>query len=386
MQQIAMIWWVYEITRSPLMLGIMGFVSQIPILFLAPVAGVWADRFSKKHLLIYTQIGFMFCAFIFASLAFFNVTSIPILVCLGLTFGFINAVDTPVRQAFFIELIEDPLEVGNAVALNSVAFHGTRLVGPAIAGFIIYFLGPAACFGLNALGYLAVLLALFFIQPQQHDVHTETHNGFLHSLAEGLRYATSHSAIRSLLLLVALTSLFGMSYVILLAAYVKEIYLGGASLLGLLMSTAGIGAFGSAIYIASREKVLSLPLIMYGATFLLGFSLMGISKTHGAFSGAPFLFLVGVSMMIILGGSNVIIQTIVAPNYRGRVVSVYAMAFGGTVPIGNLLVGWISSNVGLCQTFFICGVACVIAGVIFGLTLNSIGKSLFQSYNPSKTL
>ncbi|MDD5456051.1 MAG: MFS transporter [Candidatus Margulisbacteria bacterium] len=382
MQQIAMIWLIYRLTNSLILLGLMGFLSQIPSLFISPVAGVFADRHDKKRLLIFTQILFAVIALFFAYLVYRNELHIHYFLILGLIFGFINAFDIPVRQSFFIELIDNKKDVTNAVALNSVAFHGARLIGPAIAGFIIKWLGEDICFLLNGLSYIPVILALMFmIKIPAIALEKQKKVTIYFHFQEGIQYIIKSRVILPIITLVGIISLMGMSYVVLLPAFVKEVYHGDSALLGFFMSAAGAGALTGAIYLASREKVTNLVYLMVITSGILGFSLVTFSIAHNVYLSLIMLICVGFSMMMQLGGSNVLLQTITENKLRGRIMSIYSIAFAGTVPIGNLLAGFISHNIGIRLTLSLGGLCCLLAGIWFNTHIPGVRETVRKIYS-----
>ena len=322
MQRIALLWLMYRLTDSEFMLGLAGFASQVPILLLGPFAGVLADRWNLHRVLVLTQALALVQALLLAILTLTGLIAPWQIIALGLVLGSINAFDMPVRQAFTIQMVEQPADLGNAIALNSFLVNGARLIGPSLAGVLIALIGEGWCFALNAASYLAVIVALLAmtIRPQTRPRHE---GPILHGLHEGLRYAWGFAPIREMLLLIALSSLMVMPYVTLMPIFAKDILGGGPSSLGLLMAASGIGAIIGAVYLASRRNVLGL-----GGAVAVGASVFGLSLAAFACSRWfwwSFLLLVftGLGMMLQLASSNTILQTIVDDDKRGRHGPVY---------------------------------------------------------------
>ena len=380
MQQIAMIWLIYRLTSSLVVLGFVGFLSQIPVLFLSPIAGVLADRVDKKKMLFITQLIYLFLAFLFFTLLLMNILHIPGLLVLVFLYGINSAFDMTARQSYFVELIDKKEDLSNAIALNSVAFHGSRLIGPAIAGFIIKFWGESICFFLNGVSYIPFIIALVLI-TSKHKKEAEAKISTVNKIKEGFAYILGHEVIFAVMVLVSIVSFMGMSYVVLLPAVVKTIFHSDSALLGIFMSSAGLGAFCGAILLAFKERITYLANTIRYCTFFLAVSLIGLPFTNSMAVAIVLLVVLGFNMMMILGGSHLILQTLTEHKYRGRVVSVYSMAFAGTIPIGNLINGYLSSTLGLQYTFLLCGIACLIGGLIFSLKTKAVKHRIESAYN-----
>lgn len=390
-QQTALLWLVYHLSKSMLMLGVMGFITQIPALFLSPVAGVLADRFNKKKLLIITQGLFFVLAALMGISALYKVTALFVYLLIGFIFGVVSAFDMPVRQSFFAELIDNRKDLSNAVALNSVVFHGSRLIGPSIAGFAIKIFGESICFFINSVSFIPVIISLFFIN--NNFVHTPTStdkkDSIIHNFLAGLAYALEHKAIKVILLFVCAISFMGMSYMILVPAFAKDIFQGDSSTLGIMMSFAGLGAFSGAIFIAAKENIIHLSQQMFYASITLGISLIVFSYSNIFILSLAALIVVGFSMMMQLGGSNVTFQTIVEDKYRGRVTSLYMIAFSGTIPLGNLFSGFLAKHIGPQNTLAFCGLACILAGLWFNTQKKHIHEKLkiiYKTPEPEETI
>ena len=241
MQQIALSWLVYRLTHSVFLLGMVGFVSQFPTFLFAPFAGVLSDRWNRHHILIFTQSMSMLLAMTLAVLVLTGVIAVWHILLLTLFLGCVNALDIPTRQSFVIYMIDQREDLGNAIALNSAMFNGARFLGPSVAGLLIAAVGEGICFLLNGLSYLAVIAAL--LSMKLSPVHAESMKAnMLHDFKEGLAYTFGSEPIRSILLLLALTSFMGVPYAVLMPAFARDILHGGPHTLGFLMSATGAGS------------------------------------------------------------------------------------------------------------------------------------------------
>jgi MFS family permease len=379
MQNIALSWLVYRLTGSVFLLGLIGFTSQIPTFVLSPFTGVLIDRYSRLQVMKFAQICFMLQALTMAFLVFFNLIDVWHIVVLSIVFGIISAFDAPARQSLVVDLIDNPEDLGNAIALNSAVFNGARLIGPAIAGIAIAAVGEGICFLLNALSFVAVIVALLQMKiPVKPTVIHQTN--FKRSFTEGFQYTFQSVPIRTLILLLAVFSLAGFPFIVLLPAYAKEILHGSSDTLGFLMSALGAGALTAALYMAARKSVLGLTKIISVSTSLLGCSIVAASFSTKIHFSLPVLFLGGLSMILLLSSVNTIMQTIADEDKRGRVMSFYAMALMGTAPIGNLLAGSVASGIGVPHTLLLCGIITMFSGILFELNRKSLRKYVRPIY------
>jgi MFS family permease len=379
MQNIALSWLVYRITGSVFLLGLIGFTSQIPTFVLTPFSGVITDRYNRLRIMKLTQLGFGLQALAMALLVFFNLVEVWHIIALSLVFGIISAFDAPARQSLVIDLIDDPADLGNAIALNSAIFNSARLVGPAIAGVTIALVGEGICFLINAFSFVAVIGALMRIKIPLRPVTVHFDN-FKRSFAEGFRYTFQSIPIRTLIIEVAIISMVGLSYIVLLPAYAKEILKGGSDTLGYLMSAMGAGALTAALYMAARKTVIGLGRIISASVVMLGVAIVLASFSEMFVFSMCLFFFGGLSMVLSLSSVNTMLQTIVDEDKRGRVMSFYAMALMGISPIGNLLAGSMASGIGIPFTFMICGAITVLSGIWFGLNLKSMRKYVYRVY------
>jgi MFS family permease len=364
MQSVAMGWLVYRLTHSAFLLGVIGFTSQIPSLFLGPLAGVLSDRMDKRRLLLIIQTAFMVQASLLAGLVLTERIGVGALIGLSLWMGFVNAFDVPVRQSMVVQLVERPEDLANAIALNSMMFNGARLIGPSIAGLVLAAAGEGVCFLLNAVSFTAVIGALWAMKPvpgtggRRRRIAAELRDGF--------RYAWGFVPIRAILSVMAVISLFGMSYHVLLPVFAKETLSGGPHTLGFLMGSTGVGAVCGAFVMASRRSPAGLEKLLPSAAGLFGLGLIVMSFSRSPLFSYAVMAVIGLGMMTFMIACNTLIQTLVDEDKRGRVMSLYAMAFMGTTPLGSLLVGSLASRIGAPRAAAIGGFFCLIgAGWFF---------------------
>jgi MFS family permease len=360
MQQIAMGWLAYRLTESALVLGLLGFASQLPILMFGAIGGVWLDRWDRRRLMLWTQSLSLVQALILAILTWQGWITPPLLIFMAFLTGCINALDLPARQSLVVHLVADRSHLPNAIALQSMLVNATRFVGPALAGFIIALAGEAVCFALNALSYLAVLLALAAIRTRPP---VGVSKPALHALREGLRYTFGHTDIRFYLLLVAAVSFLVTPYVALMPLFAKTILGGDARTFGLLVGSAGAGSLVGGLYLASRTSTIGLDRKVSRAAILSGIALALFALNTRLALAFPILMAMGFSVAIIAAGSNTLLQTWVRDDMRGRVMATFTMAFLGVAPLGSLAVGSLAHVVGVRPVLVTCGILTVLVGL-----------------------
>ena len=364
MTRLATSWLVYRLTGSAVLLGTVSFCSQIPMFFLAPISGVWVERWDRQRTLVVTQALSMAQSFALAALTLTGTIRIWHLVVLSLFQGVVNAIDMPARQAFVIEMVERREDLPNAIALNSSMVNATRLIGPAVAGLVIAAIGEGWCFLVDGISYIAVIGSLVAMRFTRTAIPRPASNAW-HELAEGWRYVMASKPIRSLLLLLALISLVGMPYTVLMPVFADRILHGGANTLGFLMAASGVGALVAALLLAARRTVLGLGIWIGSSAAMFGLALVGFALSRSLWVSLAILPFAGFGMMQEMAASNTILQTIVDDDKRGRVMAYYAMAFQGIAPFGSLLGGALSDRVGAPETLVIGGALCVLCGVWF---------------------
>jgi MFS family permease len=374
-----MMWLVYRLTDSPFLLGLVGFASQIPVFVVSPLAGVYTDRWNRHRTVLITQSLAMVHAFVITILVITGWITVWQIIVLAILLGIINAFDMPTRQAFLIDLVEDRTHLGNAIALNSSMFNGARLVGPALAGLLITWHGEWVCFFINAVSYVAVLIALAAMRLAPRKA-TPPKNSIVEGMKEGFRYAFHSQPIRTMLALVALVSLVSMPLAVLLPVLAGNILYGGSDTFGLLASASGLGALVGAILLAMKKSVLGLGRLVAQMTAMLGAATIGVAYSDVLVVSLVFVALTGFATMVEMAASNTILQTIVEEDKRGRVMSFYTMAFMGTAPLGSLLAGGLASVIGTPWTLLISGLVCLCGAAVFALRLPSLRKSIRPIY------
>jgi MFS family permease len=368
MQTIALGWLVYRITHSPFLLGMVGFAGQFPMLILTPLAGVLSDRWQRRRVLVITQILAMLQALTLAGLTLSGRIQVWHLMVLAIFLGAVNSFDMPTRQAFTLEMISRKEDLANAIALNSSVFNASRLIGPTIAGILIALVGEGTCFLINGISYMAVIAALLAMRLAPTRTRA-SEKKFLQDLQAGVRYAFGFLPIRNILLLLALISLVGMPYTVLMPVFAKDILRGGPNTLGFLMAGAGVGALIGTIYLAARKSIVGLGAMIPLAAACFGLGLIGFSFSHHILFSLPLVALSGFGMMVSMASSNTILQTIAEEDKRGRLMSLYAVAFAGMAPFGSLLAGTLSTRIGAPATLTLGGFICLIGAGLFTLQL-----------------
>jgi MFS family permease len=302
MTQIATIWLVYHLTNSPLLLGVVGFASQIPSFVLSPFGGVFVDRFSRHRILIGTQILSMIQSLALAVLALSGVIQIWHIIVLSLFQGLITAFDSPARQAFVTEMVEKKEDLANAIAINSTMFNGARLIGPAIGGLLIASVGAAYCFLIDGLSYIAVIAALLAMRIKPKTINITTQNPCRES--KGLCVCLWLPSYSGNLLLLALVSLMGMQYTVLVPIFAEKILHGGPETLGFLMAASGVGALAGGTYLATRKSILGIGKLIALAPGILGTGLIALSLSRVLPLSLLMMLLVGFGTIIQIAGSN----------------------------------------------------------------------------------
>lgn len=379
MQAVAMSWLVYRMTNSALMLGIVGFSSQIPTFIVSPFAGLIADRSSRRHILVITQVLSMAQALLLAALTLSGAIEVWHIIVLGVFLGCINALDIPARQSFVIEMVEKKENLGNAIALNSMLFNAARLVGPAVAGILIAAVGEGICFLINGVSFLTVIWSLFAMKLEARPAEKGP-SDMLHGLKEGFSYTFGFPPIRFILLLLAVISLTGASYAILMPVFAKDILKGGPEILGLLMAGGGVGAMAATVYLASRKSIVGLSRLIPISSALFSVGIILFSLSHNTALSVSLVAFTGFGFMTHMAASNTIVQTITDDDKRGRVMSFYTMAFMGMMPIGSLLAGILASRMGAANTLMLGAACCILASAVFAAKLPLIKKLVHPIY------
>ena len=370
MQNVAEAWLLYRLTHSAALLGVLGFVAQIPIFLLSPLAGLAADRWPRRRVVIATQCASMTLAFTLATLTLTKHigpehlrTSTWEIIGLATLLGVVNAFDVPARQSFLIEMVgrENLL---NAIALNSSMFNGARVAGPAIAGALVAWVGEGWCFLLNGISYIAVITGLLLMRIERTR---PVHDGAapLEKLREGFRFARGTKPIRTLLMLLGLVSFVALPFSVLMPIFAVKILHGGASAYGWLMGAVGFGAMFGALAIAMRHQLRGLGNVVAFSAAGLGISLVLFSGSRWFFLSFVILVVCGFTMMMQLTATNTLIQAMVPDQLRGRVMALYSMMFLGMTPLGSLVAGTLAEHIGAPATVALGGLAACLGGVTF---------------------
>ena len=379
MQSIAQSWLLYRLTGSATLLGVLGFASSVPIFVLAPLAGLWSDRANLHRTMLATQVLEMLQAICLATLALSGLIAPWHIVTLAMLMGVLVAVEIPVRHAYLLELVGGKEDLPNAVAVTSLIGNTGRLIGPAIAGVVIAAYGESACFAVNALTYVAVLASFMMIRVVPSP-RPATHAPVLQGLREGFVYAWRSLPIRVLLGVLAIVSLLATPYMTLMPALVREVYRGGANVMGFLVGAAGLGAVAGTLFLASRPNVRGLVRLIAFSACAAGIALAFLSWAPSVAVGLALLAIVGFGILVTSVSVNMILQTIVDDDKRGRVMALYTAAFLGMSPFGAVAAGALADRIGVALTLTIGGVCCAIAGLYLAHQRAEISARLLPIY------
>ena len=377
--RVATSWLVFRLTGSAFLLGVVGFWGQIPTLVLAPFAGVLVDRSNRHHILVWTQALSALQSAALAALALSHTITVEWIIILQIAQGVINAVDTPARQSFVVQMVDNPDDLPNAIALNSTMVNASRIIGPTIGGLIIAAVGEGWCFAIDAVSYIAVIGSLLAMTVTVAEQRTVKGN-VLNELVAGYRYVTGFAPVRTSLLVLALVATMGMPYTVLMPIIATKVLHGGPHTLGFLMTASGFGAVVGALYLASRRSVLGLGRVMMVATTIFGAALVLFSFARSLWMALAILPFVGGGMMVEMASTNTILQTITAEHLRGRVMAFYTMAFLGTAPIGSLIAGVAAEHIGAPLTIMLGGAACLAGAAWLALQLPTLREQVRPIY------
>jgi MFS family permease len=370
MQSVAQSWLVYRLTGSALLLGSVGFASQIPVFLVAPIGGIVADRYNRHRVVIGSQIASMVLAFILAALTLTGLIQVWHIFVLASLLGVVNAFDIPGRQSFLVDMVGKE-DLMNAIALNSSMFNGARIIGPAVAGILVAKIGEGWCFFANAVSYIAVIIGLLMMRVPPRSYRTLAGSPMAH-IIEGFRFVRHTAPMRAILLLLGLVSLVAMPYTVLMPLFADKILHGGARGLGILMGATGVGALMGALTLATRSGVRGLGRWVAFSCGGFGISLILFSLSRYFWLSAALLVPVGFFMMLQMSSSNTLIQAMVPDHLRGRVMAVYSMMFMGMAPFGALFGGALADRLGAPLTVSIGAVACIGGAAWFGRHLPKI--------------
>jgi len=370
MQSVAQSWLVYRLTGSPALLGLASFAGQIPIFILSPFAGYAADRLNRHRVVIATQSASMMLALILAGLTLTNRVQIWEVFVLSALLGVVNAFDIPARQSFLVEMVGRG-DLMNAIALNSSMFNGARIVGPAIAGILVAKIGEGWCFFGNGVSYIAVIAGLLAMDVNPFRPAPAS-MGALETIREGFSYVGRTVPIRAIVQLIAVISFAGMPYTVLMPIFADRVLHAGAQGLGILMGATGIGALIAALLLASRTALKGFTIWIPFAAAGFAVSLGGFAMSSNMALSCVAVLLAGFAVMIQVGASNTLIQSMVPDHLRGRAMSVYSMMYLGVGPLGAMVAGFAADAFGVRFTTLAGAVVCLLGSGVFALRLPAI--------------
>ena len=379
MQSIAQGWLLYKMTGSATLLGILGFASSLPILLLSPFAGLWSDRVNLHRAMFATQILEMLQAITVAALAVAGILAPWHLITLSMILGILVAIELPVRHAYMLELIDDKADLPNAIAVTSLMANCGRLVGPALAGIVIASLGESACFVINAMTYTAVMISFMMIKvtPTARAPNTTP---MLQGMREGISYVWHSLPIRSLLLLLTAVGFLGTPYINLMPVLTREVFNVGAREMGFMIGAAGLGAVSGTLYLATRPSVRGLVRLLTCTAFAAGVSLALVAHVKIVWLTLPLLAITGFGILATSVSVNMIVQTIVDDDKRGRVMALYTASFMGMAPFGALAAGALADVIGVAATLTISGACCALGALALASRHTQIREELREAY------
>lgn len=364
LQKTAVSWMVYSVTGSVFLLGLATFLSMIPSLFLAPLAGSIIGRYDKHRAMIVLQSLAMLQAGALALLIYLKIYNINFILALSLIQGVINSFDMTCRQTMMIDIVNNKEDLPNAVALNSTLNNFARIAGPALAGIILHNYGEDICFIGNFLSYIPVLVSLLMMKITPHIKATDKLKMY-DDFIEGLDYVRKETEMAKMLLMLMCSSLFVISFNTLMPVFAKDIFNGNAQTFSWFESAAGIGSILSAIYLANLKKADNMSKIMIAASLLLGFSIIILAYSNSLTVALICMALSGIGMMAQTSSINIYVQTQSTVNMRSRSISYYLMAYQGMIPVGSLIIGYVSHIIGTRNTVAIQGIICILSVIVY---------------------
>ncbi len=345
LQMVALGWLVLEMTGSAFQVGVVAAASSLPTLFLSLFGGVIVDRYDRRKILLFTQAASMVLAIVLALFTLTGAVTVPVILVLAFLLGCIGSVATPAIQAFLSEMV-DREQLHSAVALNSAIFNASRVIGPAIAGFMISWVGTGGAFMANGLSYLAVIAALLAIRTVSRRTAPHAKQSPLESIREGLSYTWGHPLLRTIVLFVSVVSIFGWSFMSMLPVVAKQTFGLGSGGMGLLFSAFGIGSLFGTVLVSMLSGRMRSDAMVIGGILVFGLGLTAFTFAEGEGIAMLFLFLSGIGMLSAFATMTATVQRLVEEQYRGRVMSIYLMVLLGFIPIGNFQVGFLSEHLG----------------------------------------
>jgi len=379
LQQVALSWLVYRLTGSALLLGLTAFLGNIAIFLLGPIAGVLTDRVDKRRAVLWLQSAMAVQATLLATLTALDLIAVWHILLLAACLGVMSAFDLPLRQALMVHLVEDRALLSNGIALNSLLVNGARVIGPALAGMVVAWVGEAWCFALNAASFIAVIFALLSMKWTTPPPPA-ARQGWWGSFREGAAYAFGFAPIRAALFLLAGLAYCIAPYTTLMPVFAKDVFGGGPHTLGSLLSAAGAGALTGTLYLAGRGSTRHLDLVIVRAAFAAGLGLLLFAFCPWYALALPLLFITGGGVIVAAAATNTIVQTVVDDDKRGRVMSYYTMAFVGVAPIGSLAAGAVARALSASWALAINGVLCLLLAAWFRAEMPRLREVIRPSY------
>lgn len=379
MTRLATTWLVYHLTHSALLLGVVSFSGQFISFAAAPFAGVWVERLERRNLLVWTQALGGIQSLALAALTLAHVITLGEVIALTALQGLINSLDMPARQSFLVQMVDEPGDLSNAIAINSSMNNGARLVGPAIAGLVIAAFGEGICFLIDGMSYFAVIASLLMMRLRPSVIRGGRAN-LLVEMREGWDYIRTSGPIRTILLLFSLLSLMGYSWSVLLPLFAAQVFHGGPATLGWLMGASGVGAVISALSLAVRKSVVGLTRMLQVASAMLGCALILFGLSHTFWLSLVLIGSVGFGMLQAAAVTNTVMQSLVPDDKRGRAMSYYSMAFFGAAPFGSLMAGALADRIGAPFTVMVTGTFCIAGALWFSFQLPKITAAMWPIY------
>ena len=378
-QSVAVMWLAYRLSGSTWFTGAIGFLHSAPHLFLAPFAGVLGDRVSRRKVLIAVLSLMALQSAALAILSWLQIITTAQLAAMALMAGVLNAFETPTRQSIFVQLLDRREDLANAIAMNSMLMNGTRLIGPSIGGLLIAAFDESVCFALNAVSFIAVLVALFRLEIV-HKRAPRAPSHVLTDLAEGWRYAMGTLTVRRMLVVLALVSAAISPYATLMPAMTVRVFGEGAELVGIFIGAVGLGAFVAALTLARRPNIRGLARMLPVAAIVAGVGAIGFGMSRIVWLSCLLMAMAGYGMFLTGAICNTIMQTIVDEEKRSRVMSYYTMSFIGIAPFGHIAAGWLAEHIGVAVTFMAFGSVALLTGVIFQMQMPAFRSHLRVAY------
>jgi len=371
-QNVAISWLIYDITKSPLMMGIVMFFNAIPLFVLTPFAGVIIDKFDRHKLLNTVQLLFAIQAFLITLVTFLGLIEIWNIILLGVFLNCIAAIDVPLRQSTYVCLVDEPKDLGNAISLNSTCFNVARLLGPAIAGLLIANAGVGVCFLVNFICIIPIIFLVKMLNIKDNKCEHVKNETIFEGLKEGFEYVSHTPEIAALLVYLAIFSFIGMTYPMLMPIYTHEVLAQKADTLGFLMAAAGVGALVSSLFLAAKTSLTGLRRILFAGAVVFSIGFITLGLCHTKLIAIIAMFAVGLGMTSSITPDNTLTQAIVDDDKRGRVMSINAICFMGTTSLSSFVGGFIAHIIGIANTFILLGAMMLFFGILFALIFSRL--------------